>query len=75
MKCIRCGEESTNKKICYSCLGKWTTMRSEIFDTLQNKYGKFSQENHSLFIKETKRLEKIWKKDKDKFIEEINKIK
>lgn len=34
MKCIRCGDETSNKKICYSCLGKWADMRSAVFNKL-----------------------------------------
>jgi len=76
MKCIRCGSETVGSmKICYSCLGKWSEMRETIFNILTKKYGKLSKDNHSIFVKETKRLEKIWRKDKRKFLDEINKIK
>lgn len=74
-KCIRCGNDNYNgRRICSSCLGKWTDMRSAIFDELQKKYGKLSPTNHPTFIKETKRLEKIWRKDKDAFAVELGKI-
>lgn len=74
MKCIRCGDETMNRKICYRCMNDWTTMRTQVFDILQNKYGKLTQENHPLFIKEMKRLERIWRKDRNEFLKELNKI-
>jgi hypothetical protein len=55
-------------------MGKWLDMRSLIFETLQWKYGLLSPQNHPIFIKETKRLEAIWRKDKSKFEIEINKL-
>ena len=70
MKCIRCGSDQ-HKKICDTCLSKWSDMRSTIFNSLQKVHGKLSKDNHPIFIKETKRLEKIWKKDKDQFFKEI----
>ena len=73
-KCIRCGDENSRGKICYSCMSKWTDMRSEVFNALEKKHGKLSPANHPIFIKETKRLEKIWRKDKDKFDIELNNI-
>ncbi len=66
MKCIRCGDNQS-RKICYACLDKWTDMRTTIFETLVKLHGQLSKENHPIFIKETKRLEKIWRKDKDQF--------
>lgn len=42
-------------------------MRTAIFEKLVKTYGQLSKENHPIFIKETKRLEKNWRKDKDQF--------
>jgi hypothetical protein len=53
---------------------EWTTMRTTAFDILESKYGKMNPENHPTFIKEMKRLEKIWKRDKDLFQLELDKI-
>lgn len=73
-KCIRCGDEtSKGTKVCPTCLRSWGNMRTIIFDMLEEKYGKLCPQNHDIFIKETKRLEKIWRKDKEKFQEEIGK--
>jgi hypothetical protein len=74
-KCIRCGEESLRgTKICPSCISKWSDMRVSIFNTLQNKYGKLSKDNQTIFIKITKRLESIWRMDKIKFQHELDKL-
>lgn len=74
-KCIRCGHDTlTSARICQSCLGDWSNMRTSIFDVLQEKYGNLSPINHQMFIKETKRLEAIWRKDKQIFITELNKL-
>lgn len=71
-RCIRCGRDTmTSSKICGSCLDKWTKMRSIIFTTLSKKYGKLSPTNHPIFITETKRLEKIWRKSNEQFNLEI----
>lgn len=43
------------------------------WDDIKKEYGELSQENLKIRQKETKRLENIWRKDKDKFLEEIKK--
>jgi hypothetical protein len=74
-KCIRCGNEIIGpQRACNSCLRKWNDMRSLVFDKLTEIYGKLSPVNHPLFIKETKRLESIWRKDKELFTIELNKL-
>lgn len=74
--CIKCKEKNIfdNRRICLGCMKEWTTMRTTVFDTLESKYGKMNPENHPTFIKEMKRLEKIWKRDKDLFQLELGKI-
>jgi len=74
-QCIRCHNDAANGKFCQSCLDNWAEMRTQVFDILQKKYGKMSPENHAIFIKETKRLEKIWRKDKEQFQTELKNIK
>lgn len=49
-------------------------MRTQVFTVLEGKYGKLSPTNHQMFIKETKRLESIWRKDKQRFALELNKL-
>jgi len=67
-KCKRCDEDTlTSAKICPTCLDNWTHMRTEVLNILGEKHGKLSPDNHELFIKETKRLESVWKKDKNRF--------
>ena len=71
-KCTTCGNDTlTSSKICGRCLNEWTKMRGLIFKTLTNKYGKMTQINHPIFITETKRLENIWRNNKDNFKLEI----
>ena len=72
-KCIRCGQDTmiAGKRICNGCMDEWTDMRAAIFTTLQDKHGKLSPTNHKMFIKETKRLEAIWPKDREKFAIEL----
>ena len=75
MKCIRCWQDTlTSAKICPSCISDWSDMRTSIFNVLQEKHGKLSPINHQMFIKETKRLESIWRKDKQKFATELTKL-
>lgn len=75
MKCTKCGGDSiNNSRICSYCLGKWTDMRSTVFNELEKKYGILTQVNHEIYKKEMKRLENIWRKDKDKFTVELEKI-
>lgn len=46
-------------------------MRKTAFYFLEGKYGKMNAENHAIFKKEIRRLEKIWRKDPSKFETEI----
>lgn len=73
-KCIRCWEEAYSKKICSACLSSWSDMRIEVYGELEKALGHFSFQNQIVFKKEMKRLEKIWRKDKDKFQQEVLKI-
>ena len=70
--CRRCGCESFGRSICLRCLSKWTDMRKEAFDYLQKKYGKLSPETHPKISKEIKRLDKLWKRNPEKFYAEIS---
>lgn len=75
MKCIRCGNQTTGSyRICHTCLDDWGEMRGAVFNALQEKHGKLSPTNHKFFIKETKRLERIWRKDRGQFSIEIDKL-
>ncbi|MEX0595050.1 MAG: hypothetical protein WD512_01015 [Candidatus Paceibacterota bacterium] len=47
-------------------------MRKLIWDYHEKIYGKLSYENLKIRQEETKKLEKIWRKDKDKFQEIMN---
>ena len=73
MKCIICGTAIyvNNRKICLSCMDDWKNMKSECYDLLELKLGKFSFQNQVQFKKEMKRLENLWRKDKGKYLTEI----
>ena len=72
-KCIRCGKCEAVKRICYSCLDKWEEMRKAIWDYHETNYGKLTPDNLKVRQKDTKRLERIWKKDKGEFLMEMDK--
>jgi hypothetical protein len=46
-------------------------MRLEAFKAIEAKHGEISQANLGFCQKEIRRLEKIWRKDKDQFAKEI----
>jgi predicted amidophosphoribosyltransferase len=71
-KCRRCGEDTGYyNSICNTCLKKWTDMRQMIWEHCQRVYGKLTNDNHHLYIKELNRLEKIWRKNEEEFEEII----
>ena len=73
MSCIRCGGETYgSQKICSRCLMDWSVMRKAIWDYHDKIVGKISKENLKFRQEDTKGLEKIWRKDKDKFQEIIS---
>ena len=53
-------------------MSSWSKMRTELFDYLQKKHGEMCGNNLMLIQNETKRLEKTWRKDKEKFYKEIS---
>jgi len=72
MKCRTCGQETAgNMNFCYRCLNDWSSMRKQIWDFSEKKYGKLSADNLKVYKEEAKKLEKIWRKDKNKFQEII----
>lgn len=73
-KCIRCGNEHQNKKICSPCLQNWTEMRTTAWNALQKKHGEMCFANFDILKKGMKKLEAVWRKDKDKFQVEIEKL-
>ena len=75
-KCVRCHDENDRTgRICSSCLTSWLDMRIMVFEALNEKLGKLTPDTHQQFIKEMKRMERTWRKDRDKFEIELNKIK
>ena len=72
MSCRRCGKDTYGSQtICSKCLIDWSAMRKLIWDYHDKIYGKLSNDNLKTRQEETKKLERIWRKDKDKFQEII----
>jgi Zn-finger nucleic acid-binding protein len=74
MKCTKCGGESISSKICPTCMKSWTDMREAVFLKLQEKYGRMTPSNHETFKHHIKRMEKFWRKDKDQFKIQLEKL-
>ena len=72
MSCKRCGGDTYgSQNVCSRCLSDWSAMRKQAWDFIGGKLGKLSSENLKSYQKEMKKLEAIWRKDKDKFQEII----
>lgn len=74
--CIKCHEKNIydNSRICVRCMKEWTDMRGRAWASLEPRLGKLTPENHPAWIKEMKRLEKIWKKSREQFEQELVKL-
>lgn len=73
MGCRRCGGELYgNKSVCPKCMDDWQAMRKMIWDYCVKKFGGVTRETLADCQKESRRLSRIWRKDKDKFQEIIN---
>jgi len=69
-KCIRCGGEilrNDNRKICRECMGNWRKMRETNYAYCEKTIGKMAGEQFAPFQKEMKRLENIWRRNKEKW--------
>ena len=72
MKCRTCGNDTAGSmRFCQNCLYNWSKMRKVIWDYHEKKYGKLTGDNLLFRQKDTKRLEKIWRKNTNDFIVEI----
>ena len=74
--CIKCHEKNIydNSRICVGCMKEWTDMRARAWASLEPRLGKLTPVNHPAWIKEMKRLEKIWKKSREQFEQELVKL-
>ena len=75
--CIRCRQLNIfdSRNICLTCMKAWTSMRSEVYEALEIKMGKFGHDNFEPFKKEMKRMDRLWHKDREKYNIELEKIK
>ncbi len=72
-RCTKCGQDTIgNGQLCTRCLTNWTEMKGLSYTTLISLHGNMTHSNHYMFKKEMRRLENVWRKDKNKFQEEIN---
>jgi len=72
--CNKCGEElGFIKNICSSCFQLWLNMRKLSFIHLENKYGKLNINNRKKIMKEMRRLDNLWHKNKEEYEVEIKK--
>ena len=70
MSCRRCGGDTYgSQSFCSKCLSDWSAMRKQAWDFIEKKLGNLSSENLKSYQKEMKKLEAVWRKDKDKFQE------
>lgn len=74
--CIRCHEKNIydNSRVCSQCMTEWSSMRTRAWASLEPRLGKLTPETHPAWIKEMKRLEKIWKKSPVDFEKELLKL-
>lgn len=70
-RCRKCGGEVCGRSICRGCLRKWTDMRAIAFGYVQNKHGKMCADNLKVIQKEMKGLDRLWKRDPDKFYAKV----
>ncbi len=70
-KCRTCGREAYYRRICSDCLREWSAMRTRAFAYAQDIHGPLTQTNHPQIAKTMRRLDKMWKKNRDKFNKEI----
>lgn len=71
-KCIRCNEDIPSyedRKICRSCMNDWKQMRATNYSYCEKTIGKMEGEQFAPFQKEMKRLENIWKRNKEKWMQ------
>ena len=72
-RCKKCGRELiTGKSQCVKCMEAWSDMRVSAFKYVKQKFQGDFKDIQPLRIKEMHRLEKVWKKSPDKFLEIVS---
>jgi hypothetical protein len=73
MNCKKCNHPATvGQALCDECLNSWLIMRDIIKQRLTAQYGEPTRETLSIQQNEMKRLENIWKRDREQFKKEVN---
>lgn len=71
--CKKCNRETApNQPICDLCIGNWLVMREVIQNRLKVKYGEPTHETGPAIQREVNRLDALWKRDRDRFKNEVN---
>lgn len=52
---------------CRGCLGNWIRIRTAIQERLAKVFGQSTRENYTLVETEMRRLNDLWKRDRDAF--------
>jgi len=73
MKCLRCKNDTYGShRICDACLSDYDKRRKLIWEHNEHNYGKLDKDNLAFYQKETKRLERLFKKNQAEFINETD---
>ncbi len=67
-RCRKCGIEIfPGERICLECKKKYMEMCKIVWAYSERRHGKMSRENLELFKQDRRRLERLWKRDPEKF--------
>ncbi len=61
------------KALCERCINNWLVMRGIIQNRLTSQHGEATRENTPIMQREMNRLDALWKRDRVKFSQEVNK--
>lgn len=69
--CISCTTPGINR-LCSNCVNNWPAVRVVVQQHLEEKYGPATRDNLKLVMAERSRLENLWKRNKEHFVNEVN---
>jgi hypothetical protein len=71
MKCHIC----LSDKLCSGCIDKWTLIKQSVYEGYRGNSGRKNIDQIHFLESEIDRLENLWKKNKNSFIRDLNKLK
>lgn len=72
--CNNCQQETAIPHVyCLKCLNNWLIMREIVNKKLLTKYGEVTRQNFPIYNQEIRRLNNLWKRNRDEFEREIAK--